>query len=319
MSDTKAFVLEYYSVNEKFNPLNFLNKDSDVASEVISNVQQAAGVPPGVTSRPSTSNTPVPGVPQVGSNSSGTPTVTKPRAVFMGQDLTPTLDAAGRKALEVGDSLIGKAGDTANQFVNTTIPQVQSAVDQSTNKAITGAETAARNTLNYGASLVPQTSRQAGSEFTQGVTSSLGKTFSDPKTLAKLGVGALATGALVGGGMALGNRLFGRRPEKKKKRNTAITLTASYNPYVRSRAEIGGAVGATGGSLAGLLGGRYAGARAADLLGLKQGGLGRTALEIGGQALGTVAGGTLGGIGGFELGKKRKKKKNEMLPQSMYA
>lgn len=315
MSDTKAFVLEYYSVNEKFNPLNFLNKDSDVASDVISNVQKAAGVEPGSTSRTSLSNTPVPGVPQVGSNSSGTPTVTKPKAVFMGQDLTPTLDAAGRKALEVGDSLIGKAGDTADQFVNTTIPQVQSAVDQSTDRAITGAEQAAARTM----ALVPKTSRQAGSEFTQGVTSSLGKTFSDPKTLAKLGVGALATGALVGGGMALGNRLFGRRPEKKKKRNTAITLTASYNPYVRSRAEIGGAVGATGGSLAGLLGGRYAGARAADLLGLKQGGLGRTALEIGGQALGTVAGGTLGGIGGFELGKKRKKKKNEMLPQSMYA
>ena len=314
MSDTKAFILEYYSVKEQWDARNILKnlQNPNVGSDVVSNVQQAAGVEPGATSTPSRSNTPVPGAPQVGSDDP------KPN-VLMGLNVDKTIDDNIPKIQQAASNVVTQAGDVGINVGKNLIDTGASALSNVAKGATSDAEAAARRTMDYGASLAPATSRLAGSEFTKGVTSSLGKTFSDPKTLAKLGVGALATGALVGGGMALGNRLFGRRPEKKKKRSTAISLTASYNPYSRSTQELGGAFGATSGSLGGLLGGRYAATKAADYLGLKQGGIGRTALEIGGQALGTVAGGTLGGMAGWELGKKRKKKKNEMLPQSMYS
>ena len=278
MSDTKSFILEYSLIRErdfsvrKDLPLGagFRNvlRNLSTPEEAITSVQQAAGVPPGSTSKPSISNTPVPGVPQVGSKS----TDPKPNLI-MGLNVDKTVD------------------------VN--VPKIQQAASKLLDQLYTQA---------------PGTAREAGREFTSGSLSSLGKTFSDPKTLAKIGAGALATGALVGGGMALGNRLFGRRPEKKKKKGQL--LASSYNPYFRSAADIGGATGATAGTLGGLLGGRYAGAKAADALKLGQDSFGRTALQIGGQALGTVLGGTVGGIFGYEALKKRKKKReqNPMLP-----
>jgi hypothetical protein len=324
MSDTKSFILEYYTFREqKFDPLGFLNKNKD---------QSDTSLPTSLAGSGGSSSAGGGGGGAGGGNQSGggfnlTQALSAiPLVKQMGDDFTK---GAGQEAERVGTNLIGTSGQEAERvgtnLLNTgttaltnvargATSDAEAALNRTTDRAISGAEQAATRTM----ALVPQTSRQAGSEFTKGVTSSLGKTFSDPKTLAKLGVGALATGALVGGGMALGNRMFGRRPEKKKKRSTAISLTASYNPYARTSQELGGAFGATSGSLGGLLGGRYVATKAADALGLKQGGIGRTALEIGGQALGTVAGGTLGGMAGWELGKKRKKK-NEMLPQSMYS
>lgn len=309
MSDTKSFILEYYTVKEQDKRAglgrfgqglsNFAQAASDAAADV-----QAGSAGTAETGVAAQRQAAIP-APADNSNriASGGMAIGN---VEMGQK--------GQEIFDYAKNLPSELETRSKGLIDTGATALSNVAKGATSDA----EAAAKRTMDYGASLAPATSRLAGSEFTQGVTSSLGKTFSDPKTLAKLGAGALATGALVGGGMALGNRLFGRRPEKKKKRSTAISLTASYNPYARTGQELGGAFGATSGSLGGLLGGRYAATKAADALGLKQGGIGRTALEIGGQALGTVAGGTLGGMAGWELGKKRKKK-NEMLPQSMYS
>ena len=156
-------------------------------------------------------------------------------------------------------------------------------------------------------SMLPDTFEKAGSNFVSGGLSG--------PNLAKIGAASLIAGAGIGTGAALANRIFGK---KKKKKRSGEFLAASYNPYIRSTADITGATGATAGTLGGLLGGKYLGARGADVLGLSPGSIGRTALEIGGQALGTVLGGTVGGVLGYEAGKKRKKKTNNPMLPDMY-
>jgi len=162
-----------------------------------------------------------------------------------------------------------------------------------------------------------------GSGATSGALSSLGTSLKDPKTLAAIGAGTLATGALLGAGSALGKRVFGRRKEKEKKSGRGyLAASTNYNysqpnPYATALepSNLAGGIGALGGSLGGFAGGGALGALGAQALGLKPGGFGAGALRIGGQAVGSVLGGALGGAGGFELFKKRKKKKdNPMLP-----
>lgn len=158
--------------------------------------------------------------------------------------------------------------------------------------------------FNTSLSNLPDTFEKAGSKFVSGGLSG--------PNLAKIGAASLIAGAGIGTSAALANRIFGK---KKKKKRSGEFLAAATNPYFRSAADIGGATGATAGTLGGLLGGRYAGTKAADALKLGQDSFGRTALQIGGQALGTVLGGTVGGILGYEaLKKKRKKRDNPMLP-----
>lgn len=281
MSNTKSFVLERY-VTERKNPFKGITdalSDIDV-DKVVSDVQTTAGVPPGSTSRPSLSSTPP-----------------KPQVTFMGQPVQPVISATGAEAERVGTSLVGRGTEALKSI----LPSAQTTATQ-----------AGKDVIDYAVTRAPATARTTGQEFTSGALSSLGTTLSKPANLAKLGAGALATGALIGGGMALSDRLFGRKKKKEKK---GEFLASSFNPYVRSTADITGATGATAGTLGGLLGGKYLGARGADVLGLSKGSVGRTALEIGGQALGTVLGGTVGGILGYEAGKKRRKKKdNPMLP-----
>ena len=71
-----------------------------------------------------------------------------------------------------------------------------------------------RETIDYAASKF----KGAGSDTMSGALSSLGTTLSKPKKLAALGAGALATGALVGTGATIANRVFGRRKKDKRKR-----------------------------------------------------------------------------------------------------
>ena len=106
----------------------------------------------------------------------------------MGQPVDPIFRAAGDEATNVGSGLITKGAEALNK------------------------------TLERAASLVPQQSREAGREFTKSITTSLGTTLSKPKNLAALGAGALATGALVGTGATIANRVFGRRKKDKRKR-----------------------------------------------------------------------------------------------------
>lgn len=153
---------------------------------VISSIQAVSNVPPGSTSQPSISNTPVPEVPQVGSNSTDTKPVT-----FMGQDVGPVLGAAEN----VGTNIIG-AGEAA------------------LGRVVTGAGNVGRETIDYASSKF----KGAGSDAMSGALSSLGTTLSKPKNLAALGAGALATGALVGTGATIANRVFGRRKKDKRKR-----------------------------------------------------------------------------------------------------
>ena len=71
-----------------------------------------------------------------------------------------------------------------------------------------------RETIDYAASKF----KGAGSDAMSGALTSLGTTLSKPKNLAALGAGALATGALVGTGATIANRVFGRRKKDKRKR-----------------------------------------------------------------------------------------------------
>ena len=81
-------------------------------------------------------------------------------------------------------------------------------------RALRGAGDVGQQTIDYAASK----SKGAGSDVMSGALSSLGTTLSKPKNLAALGAGALATGALVGTGATIANRVFGRRKKDKRKR-----------------------------------------------------------------------------------------------------
>lgn len=81
-------------------------------------------------------------------------------------------------------------------------------------RVVTGAGDVGQQTIDYAASKF----KGAGSDAMSGALSSLGKTLSKPKNLAALGAGALATGALVGTGATIANRVFGRRKKDKRKR-----------------------------------------------------------------------------------------------------
>ena len=113
----------------------------------------------------------------------------------MGQDVAPVLKATGDEATKVGTNLLG-AGETALQNV------------------VTSAGDVGKQTIDYATSK----SKGVGSDAMSGALSSLGTTLSKPKNLAALGAGALATGALVGTGATIANRVFGRRKKDKRKR-----------------------------------------------------------------------------------------------------
>ena len=81
-------------------------------------------------------------------------------------------------------------------------------------RVVTGAGNVGRETIDYASSKF----KGAGSDAMSGALSSLGTTLSKPKNLAALGAGALATGALVGTGATIANRVFGRRKKDKRKR-----------------------------------------------------------------------------------------------------
>jgi len=81
-------------------------------------------------------------------------------------------------------------------------------------RVVTGAGDVGQKTIDYAVSK----SKGAGSDVMSGALSSLGTTLSKPKNLAALGAGALATGALVGTGATIANRVFGRRKKDKRKR-----------------------------------------------------------------------------------------------------
>ena len=196
-----------------------------------------------------------------------------------------TKDATGA----TDDGIIGRGLAAAEKFRDETLPMLDRRIGD----------------FNTTVSSLPDTFEKAGSKFVSGGLSG--------PNLAKIGAASLIAGAGIGTSAALANRIFGK---KKKKKRSGEFLAASYNPYFRSAADIGGATGATAGTLSGLLGGRYVGTKAADALKLGADSFGRTALQIGGQALGTVLGGTVGGILGYEALKKRKKKRKEnaLLP-----
>jgi hypothetical protein len=79
---------------------------------------------------------------------------------------------------------------------------------------VTSAGDVGKQTIDYATSK----SKGVGSDAMSGALSSLGTTLSKPKNLAALGAGALATGALVGTGATIANRVFGRRKKDKRKR-----------------------------------------------------------------------------------------------------
>ena len=143
---------------------------------------------------------------------------------------------------------------------------------------------------------VPATAATA----TQSGLNTLGK----PKNLAALGAAALAGGALAGTGAALANRVFGKKDKRKKKRQ----LNASSNPYMDrvSPEFVGGSIGATAGSLSGLIGGTALAQLGMAALKSTNPALG-TALDIAGKAVGSTLGATAGGGLGYAIGKRFRK------------
>ena len=95
-----------------------------------------------------------------------------------------------------------------------TSPLQATAADIDVGGALVAGKDALEKTIDYAASK----SKGAESDVMSGALSSLGTTLSKPKNLAALGAGALATGALVGTGATIANRVFGRRKKDKRKR-----------------------------------------------------------------------------------------------------
>ena len=109
---------------------------------------------------------------------------------------------------------------------------------------------------------------------------------------------------MAGTGAALANRVFGKKDKRKKKRQ----LNASSNPYMDrvSPEFVGGSIGATAGSLSGLIGGTALAQLGMAALKSTNPALG-TALDIAGKAVGSTLGATAGGGLGYAIGKRFRK------------
>lgn len=196
--------------------------------------------------------------------------------------LTPEINAAADRL----ENII--FGDRSTR----TVSNVQDLGKEFTNRLSKGVETGIKGGVDYATSL---------------------------PTLGKVALGATLAGAGAAAGAGLVNRAFRKRTEKKKKKKTLN----EYNPYSQklSPAATGGAAGATAGTLSGLLGGKAAASALVKALKISNPGL-ATAIDIGGQALGTALGGGIGGFAGYEAGKaltpKPKKKRNPLLPSYYY-
>jgi hypothetical protein len=190
-----------------------------------------------------------------------------------------------------------------------TSPLQATAADIDVGGALVAGKDALEKTIDYAASK----SKGAGSDVMSGALSSLGTTLSKPKNLAALGAGALATGALIGGGLALGRRIgnIGSKKDKKKlneksKKDDLYYRQVDFDPYAprytvpQLATTAGGITGTTAGSIYGSKVGTALGGPVGGLLG---------------AGIGGALGGAAGSIGAYQLAKMARPKKKKKLVQ----
>ena len=177
--------------------------------------------------------------------------------------------------------------------------------------------------VNPALAAVPPTAAAASKAATQ---SAIDTAFTK-SNLIKAGAAALAGGALIGGGLALGRRIgnIGVKKDKKKlkeagKKEDLFYKQVDFDPYAprytasQLASTAGGITGGALGYTAGLAGGQKIGSALGKALGMASPVPG---FGIVGAGIGGALGGALGTVGAYQLAKmaRPKKKKPKKLVQ----